>query len=72
MAMAAHCTTIARTARVVKSGAQTCVSSRKKQDGECWQFAQWLCDYCHCSAVTAGHCQGTAGYATDGEVEAEL
>jgi hypothetical protein len=31
-----------------------CVSLRKKkQGGEYWQFAQWLCDHWHNAAVTA-------------------
>jgi hypothetical protein len=25
----------------------------KKQDGKCWQFAQWVCDHWHIAAVTA-------------------
>jgi hypothetical protein len=30
----------------------------KIQDGECWQFAQWLCDYWHIAAVTAQYAKG--------------
>jgi hypothetical protein len=25
----------------------------KKQNGECWQFGQWLCDHWHIAAITA-------------------
>jgi hypothetical protein len=35
------------------NGPQTFGSSRKKQDGKCWQFVQWLCDHWHTAAITA-------------------
>jgi hypothetical protein len=28
---------------------------RKKQDGDYWQFAQWLCDHWQIAAGTAGY-----------------
>jgi hypothetical protein len=36
----------------VENGPQTCGSSCKKQDGECQQFTQWLCDQLHITAAT--------------------
>jgi hypothetical protein len=30
----------------------------KKQNGECWQFGQWLCDHWHIAAITAWYAKG--------------
>jgi hypothetical protein len=51
----------------IENGPQTFGSSRKKQDGEWWQFAQWLCDYWHTVAITARYAY-FGRYTTVGEV----
>jgi hypothetical protein len=48
----------AQTARAAKNGPPTFDSLRKKQDGECWQFAQRLYDQWHIAAVTARYAKG--------------
>jgi hypothetical protein len=43
----------------------------QKKDGEEWQFAQWLCDDWHTTAVTARYAKGLCTISTVMEVEAE-
>jgi hypothetical protein len=52
----------------VENAPQTFGSSRKKQDGECWQFTQWLCGNFQITAITEQcakgicpkcHCRGS-------------
>jgi hypothetical protein len=51
-------TTIARTARAVKHGSSNCGSSRKKQDGECRQFASLFVRPWHIAAASTRYAKG--------------
>jgi hypothetical protein len=42
---------VAWTARAAKNGPQTFGSSCNKQNGKCWQFAQWLFNHWHTDRV---------------------
>jgi hypothetical protein len=46
------------TGRAAKNEQQTFGSSRKKQSGECWQFAKRLYDHWHIAAVTVRYANG--------------
>jgi hypothetical protein len=46
-------TAIVQTARAAENGPQTFGSLRRIQDGECRDFAQWLCVHWHTAAVVA-------------------
>jgi hypothetical protein len=41
-----------------KMGHRLVAVHTKKQDGECWQFVQWLHDHWHIAAVTAQYVNG--------------
>jgi uncharacterized paraquat-inducible protein A len=49
-----HCTN----SRAAKNGPQTFGISCKKQEGECFQLAQWLCDHWHIVDISARHAKG--------------
>jgi hypothetical protein len=62
-----------RTTRATENGPQTFGSSRKKQDGECLQFAQWLCDYWHIAATQSARlCPICHGQGNSSRVMAKL